>query len=166
MSVDVEIPQPFETGVDLSGAVDLDLDNIHFNVDTLPPINLNLTSTNQVNSESQLALTSNSELKANLGLDAGLDLKSNSQVDVKSDSNVKTESKLSSESKLSFNSDSQIDVGLDNIHIKAFPEIKFRAGLLPMKLKFPVCFSWRFSMFGCEIFNIEISGESKLVVDL
>ena len=62
MSVDLKIPQPFETGLGLSGSVDLDLDNIHVKVDALPPVNATLSTTNQVNSESQLTLNSESRV--------------------------------------------------------------------------------------------------------
>ncbi len=151
MSVDVDIPQPFNATLGLSGAVDLDLDDIHVSVDRLPTVNLN--TDNQVN------LTSSSAVNADI--DADVDLKSTSKVDLDSDSKVE----LESDSKFQLDSDSKVDLGLDNIRIRELPEIKFEFGLRPMRIHFPLNFKWRLSILGCEVFNFETCGESMVVAE-
>ena len=141
MSVDVDIPQPFNATLGLSGAVDLDLDDIHVSVDRLPT----------VNTDSQVNLTSSSSVNGDI--DADVDLKSDSKVDLDTDSKVELES------------DSKVDLGLDNIRIRELPEIKFEFGLRPVRIHFPLNFKWRLSILGCEVFNFETCGESMVVAE-
>ena len=179
MSVDVEIPQPFEVGFGVSGAVDLDLDNVRLSVDALPAVNVAATTTNQVNSDSQVTLNSNSELTANINTSSSVDLNSSNQLDLNGDlsgalkgelngdikAEVKSDSQVNTDSKVVLNSDSKVDAGLDNLRIKELPEIAFRAGLLPTCIRFPLSFKWRFKVFGVEVFKVEVSGEPKVVIE-
>ncbi len=153
MSVDVEVPQPFDANLGLSGAVDFDLDNIHLSVDSLPQMTVSLTSNNQINTESQLTLNSDNTLDGKLSLDTDVAVKSNSTVDVDTDS------------KIALNSDSKVELGLDNIRVQALPQIKFELGIRPLRVRFPIRFNWRFKLLGIEVCSLDLCGESSLAVE-
>lgn len=139
MSVDVEVPQPFNANLGLSGEVGIGLEEV----------NIDLKSVSQVNTDSEVDLKSDSKI----------DLASNSKIDLKSDNELEVET----DSKVELNSDSNVDLGLDNvgISIRELPNIIF--GFRPTRVQAPHHYKVCLKLFGVEIFKFESCGEGMLI---
>lgn len=73
MSVDVDIPQPFRVNLNTSGALDLDLDNIHVSVDRLPKVELETHSDLDLNADAKIETNNQVALQSDSKIDLGLD---------------------------------------------------------------------------------------------
>jgi hypothetical protein len=61
------------------------------------------------------------------------------------------------------NTDSKVDLGLDNIRIAEFPPIQLELGMRPVRVHLPLNYSFSFELFGFKLFKFSICGEAMVV---
>lgn len=159
MSVDVALPNPwtFNANAGFSGALDLDLDDIH--IRELAPINFNGDF-----KVSQLpAFNININELPVISLNADIGIKELPVIRLETNSKLDTTSRLDTNSKLETNS--KVDLGLDNIRIRELPTLKFEFGFKPVRVHFPINYQWRLTLFGYELFKFNTCGESQVIAE-
>lgn len=93
-------------------------------------------------------------------VDAGLDdirIKEIAPVSLTSTSMLNSESKLTS--------DSKVNLGLDNIQIKALPKIDLQVAMKPTRVHFPVNFHFGLSSMGLQLLTFSVCGESMVIIE-
>lgn len=76
---------------------------------------------------------------------------------------IRTDSTVSTASTLS--SDSQVDLGLDDIRITELPRIDVQLGLRPMRFHLPLHFRFCLKLFGHTVLEIDTCGEAMAVAE-
>jgi hypothetical protein len=147
-------------------SADINLDNIHANVD----LDGSLLNNVRVNL--------NGNLLNDIGVDAGLDnvqVKVNGPVSVeatikdviRTDSKLdaRTDSKLAAhtDSKLEARTDSKVDLGLDDIRITELPPLKLEFAWRPFRFHLPVNLKFCIELLGVPLFKFSLCGETMAI---